>query len=164
MHIGINIKVIKRSLKNFSGIQRRLTKLFNFKGREFYDDYAHHPTEIKSVLQSLRVTSADRKIISVFQPHRYSRLKLLNKDFSYSFKDSDLVVLCPVYAAGEKIDKKYDPINFAKLISQYSNVQVILVNNQKDLNNFFKKNLIENEIVICMGAGSISRWLREMKF
>ncbi len=164
LHIGINIKVIKRSLKNFSGIQRRLTKLFNFKGREFFDDYAHHPTEIKSVLQSLRVTSTDRKIISVFQPHRYSRLKLLNKDFSSSFKDSDLVVLCPVYAAGEKIDKKYDPIKFAKLISQYSNVQVILVNNQKDLNNFFKKNLIENEIVICMGAGSISRWLREMKF
>ena len=164
LHIGINIKVIKRSLKNFSGIQRRLTKLFNFKGREFFDDYAHHPTEIKSVLKSLRVTSADRKIISVFQPHRYSRLKLLNKDFSSSFKDSNLVVLCPVYAAGEKIDKKYNPVNFAKLITQHSNVQVILVNNQKDLNNFFKKNLIENEIVICMGAGSISRWLREMKF
>ena len=164
LHIGINIKVIKRSLKNFSGIQRRLTKLFNFKGREFFDDYAHHPTEIKSVLKSLRVTSADRKIISVFQPHRYSRLKLLNKDFSSSFKDSNLVVLCPVYAAGEKIDKKYNPVNFAKLITQHSNVQVILVNNQKDLNNFFKKNLIENEIVICMGAGSISKWLREMKF
>ena len=164
LHIGINIKVIKRSLKNFSGIQRRLTKVFNFKDREFFDDYAHHPTEIKSVLKSLRVTSADRKIISVFQPHRYSRLKLLNKDFSSSFKDSNLVVLCPVYAAGEKIDKKYNPVNFAKLITQHSNVQVILVNNQKDLNNFFKKNLIENEIVICMGAGSISRWLREMKF
>ena len=164
LHIGINIKVIKRSLKNFSGIQRRLTKLFNFKGREFFDDYAHHPTEIKSVLKSLRVTSADRKIISVFQPHRYSRLKLLNKDFSSSFKDSNLVVLCPVYAAGEKVDKKYNPVNFAKLITQHSNVQVVLVNNQKDLNNFFKKNLIENEIVICMGAGSISRWLREMKF
>ena len=164
LHIGINIKVIKRSLKNFSGIQRRLTKVFNFKDREFFDDYAHHPTEIKSVLKSLRVTSADRKIISVFQPHRYSRLKLLNKDFSSSFKDSNLVVLCPVYAAGEKIDKKYNPVNFAKLITQHSNVQVILVNNQEDLNNFFKKNLIENEIVICMGAGSISRWLREMKF
>ena len=164
LHIGINIKVIKRSLKNFSGIQRRLTKVFNFKDREFFDDYAHHPTEIKSVLKSLRVTSADRKIISVFQPHRYSRLKLLNKDFSSSFKDSNLVVLCPVYAAGEKVDKKYNPVNFAKLITQHSNVQVVLVNNQKDLNNFFKKNLIENEIVICMGAGSISRWLREMKF
>ena len=75
----------------------------------------------------------------MFQPHRYSRLKLLNKDFSSSFKDSNLVVLCPVYAAGEKVDKKYNPVNFAKLITQHSNVQVVLVNNQKDLNNFFKK-------------------------
>ena len=64
----------------------------------------------------------------------------------------------------EKTDKKYDPIHFAKSITQHSKVQVILVNNQNDLNNFFKKNLIENEIVICMGAGSISKWLREMKF
>ena len=164
LHIGINIKIIKKSLKSFSGIQRRLTKYFNFKGREFFDDYAHHPTEIKSVLKSLKLTSNNRKIISVFQPHRYSRLKLLYKDFSSSFKDSDIVVLCPVYAAGEKTDKKYDPIHFAKSITQHSKVQVILVNNQNDLNNFFKKNLIENEIVICMGAGSISKWLREMKF
>ena len=163
LHIGINIKIIKKSLKSFSGIQRRLTKLFTLKNREFFDDYAHHPTEIKSVLKSLKITSNKRKIISVFQPHRYSRLRLLKKDFSSSFKDSDLVVLCPVYAAGEKIDRKYNSFDFAKSITKHSKVQVVIVNNQKDLNNFFKKNLIENEIVICMGAGSISKWLREMK-
>ena len=158
------MNVIKKSLKKFSGIQRRLTKVFQVNKREFYDDYAHHPTEIKSVLKSFKITSNKRKIISVFQPHRYSRLRLLKKDFSSSFKDSDLVVLCPVYTAGEKIDRKYNPFDFAKSISRDSNVQVVLVNDQKDLNNFFKKNLIENEIVICMGAGSISKWLREMKF
>ena len=76
LHIGVSIKVIKNSLKKFTGIQRRLTKVFSINGREFFDDYAHHPTEIKSVLKSLRTTSANRKIISVFQPHRYSRLKL----------------------------------------------------------------------------------------
>ena len=81
LHIGIKIKIIKNSLKKFSGIQRRLTKRFTFKEREFFDDYAHHPTEIKSVLKSLKLTSNGRKIISVFQPHRYSRLKFLNKDF-----------------------------------------------------------------------------------
>jgi len=105
----------------------------------------------------------NRKIICVFQPHRYSRVKSLQNEFALSFKLSDTVVLCPVYAAGEKTDKKYDPIHFAKSITQHSKVQVILVNNQNDFNNFFKKNLIENEIVICMGAGSISKWLREMK-
>ena len=136
---------------------------FTFKHREFFDDYAHHPTEIKSVLKSLRLTSNGRRIVSVFQPHRYSRLKFLNKDFSSSFKNSDLVVLCPVYAAGEKVDKSYNPATFAKSISLHSNTQVILVKSEIDLNNFFKKNLITNEIVICMGAGSISKWLRQMK-
>ena len=162
LHIGVNIHNIKNSLKKFTGIQRRLTKVFSVGGREFFDDYAHHPTEIKSVLKSLKITSAGRKIISVFQPHRYSRLRLLKKDFASAFGDSNLVILCPVYPAGEKIDKKYDPVDFAKLISRNSNVQVIMVKNEKDLKKFFIKNLLENEMVVCMGAGSISKWIREM--
>ncbi len=162
LHIGVKIEIIKKSLQKFTGIQRRLTKVFTDNGKEFYDDYAHHPTEIKSVLKSLKQTSSSRKIISVFQPHRYSRLKLLRKDFSLSFKDSNLVILCPVYSAGEKIDKKYDEIKFAKLISSQSRVQVIIIKSEHDLKKFFIKNLINDEIIICMGAGSISKWIREM--
>ena len=162
LHIGIDINVIKNALRKFTGIQRRLTKVFQINGREFFDDYAHHPTEIRSVLKSVRMTYGDRKIISVFQPHRFSRLKLLKKDFASSFKDSNLVVLCPVYPAGEKIDTKYDGIDFARLISKDSKVQVITVKNEQDLRKFFKKNLISNELVLCMGAGSISKWIREM--
>ncbi len=162
LHIGVNINVIKKSLKKFTGIQRRLTKVFSVGGREFFDDYAHHPTEIRSVLQSLKTTSASRKIVSVFQPHRYSRLRLLKKDFASAFKDSNLVVLCPVYPAGEKIDKKHDQIDFARLISLNSKVQVVMVKNENDLKKFFIKNLLQDELVVCMGAGSISRWIREM--
>ena len=162
LHIGIKIKIIKNSLKKFTGIQRRLTKIHHIKGREFFDDYAHHPTEIKSVLNSLKSTSNHKKIVSVFQPHRYSRLRLLKNDFASAFKDSDLVVLCPVYAAGEKIDPKYKSKEFAKLISKNSKVQVIMVKDKVSLKNFFIKNLISDELVICMGAGSISNWLREM--
>ena len=162
LHIGIDINVIKNALRKFTGIQRRLTKVFQINGREFFDDYAHHPTEIRSVLKSVRMTYPSRKIVSVFQPHRYSRLKLLKKDFASSFKDSNLVVLCPVYPAGEKIDAKYDEIDFASLISKNSKVQVITIRNEQDLRKFFKKNLISNELVLCMGAGSISKWIREM--
>jgi len=162
LHIGISIDVIKNSLKKFTGIQRRLTKVFQINKKEFFDDYAHHPTEIKSVLQSVRTTYGNRKIISVFQPHRYSRLKFLKKDFASSFKDSNLVILCPVYPAGEKIDKGYNEINFAKLITKNSKVQVVTIKNEKDLRKFFLKNLISNELIICMGAGSISKWIREM--
>ncbi len=162
IHIGIKINVIKNSLKKFTGIQRRLTKVFSIGEREFFDDYAHHPTEIKSVLKSLKTTSNNRRIVSVFQPHRYSRLRLLKKDFSYAFKDSDLVLLCPVYPAGEKIDKKYKEVDFARLIFRNSKAQVVIVRNQHDLKKFFIKNLLENEIIVCMGAGSISKWIREM--
>ena len=162
LHIGIDIDVIKNALRKFTGIQSRLTKVFEVSGKEFFDDYAHHPTEIRSVLKSVRMTYVNRKIVSVFQPHRYSRLKLLKKDFTYSFKDSNLVILCPVYPAGEKINKEYDEIDFARLISKNSRVQVITIKNEQDLRKFFKKNLISNELVLCMGAGSISKWIREM--
>ncbi len=163
LHIGIKINIIKNSLKKFTGIQRRLTKVHERNNKEFFDDYAHHPTEIKSVLESIKMTYTNRKIIAVFQPHRYSRLKFLKKDFASSFKNSNLVILCPVYAAGEKIDKNYDQIEFAKLITLNSKVQVILVKDEIDLRKFFIKNLISNELIICMGAGSISKWIREMK-
>ena len=163
LHIGISSKIIRNSLYKFSGIQRRLTKVL-VKGKiEFFDDYAHHPTEIKSVLKSVRIINQKRKIISVFQPHRYSRLKLLKNEFASSFNDSNVVILCPVFSAGEKIDQKYDTFNFAKLIAKNSNVQVITVQNEKDLKNFFKKNLFDDELVLCMGAGSISKWIREME-
>ena len=162
-HIGIDINIIKKSLQRFTGIQRRLTKVLSINGRDFFDDYAHHPTEIKSVLESVKMTSVNRKIVSVFQPHRYSRLKLLKKDFSYSFKNSDCVILCPVYPAGEKTDKSYNEFTFAKLISKNSKTQVIIIKNEIDLKKFFIKNLFKNEIIVCMGAGSISKWIREMK-
>ena len=88
---------------------------------------------------------------------------MLKNEFASSFQDSNIVILCPVFSAGEKIDKNYDTFKFADLISKKSNVQVITVENQKDLKNFFKKNLISNELVLCMGAGSISKWIREME-
>ena len=164
LNLGINTSIIKKTLKSFSGVQRRLTKIFVKDKKEFYDDYAHHPTEIISVLEGLRQVYKKRKIISVFQPHRYSRIKSLKNDFARSFSDSDLVLLCPLYAAGEKKDKMYNQDNFAKLISKNSRTQVINLKDQEDMNNFFKKNLIKDEIIIGMGAGSISNWLRELEY
>ncbi len=163
-YIGIDLKIIKKSLKEFAGIQRRLTKVFKINGNDFFDDYAHHPTEIKSVLDSLKKSNPEKRIISIFQPHRYSRVKLLKKEFTFSFKSSDRLVLCPVYPAGEKIDRQYDDKKFATQISKNSNVEVILIDNQADLYKFFKKNLLKNELIIGMGAGSITKWMREISF
>ena len=89
-------------MRQFAGIQRRFTKIFSLDGKDFYDDYAHHPTEINAVLSSARQVYPKRKIISVFQPHRYSRVNFLRNEFSKAFKLTNLVLLSPVYSAGEK--------------------------------------------------------------
>ena len=78
----MKIETIKRALKNFSGVQRRMTKIFIKNKNEFFDDYAHHPTEISSILEGVSKVYNQRKIISVFEPHRYSRLMSLKKAFS----------------------------------------------------------------------------------
>ena len=162
LNIGIKVEKIKSALKKFLGIQRRFTKVFSIGKREFFDDYAHHPTEVKAVLKAAREVYKNRKIICVFQPHRYSRVKYLRNEFSLAFKLSDQVLLCPVYSAGEKNKHGFNQGNFSRLISKKSNIQVINVNDKKELSNFFKKNLLEDEVVICMGAGSISNWIREI--
>ncbi len=162
LNLGIKINIIKKALKKFLGIQRRFTKVFTIGKKEFYDDYAHHPTEIKAVINSARQVNKDRKIVCVFQPHRYSRIKSLENDFASSFALSDEVVLCPIYSAGEKITYNYTQDNFSKLISKKSNVQVVNIKDENQLKKYFEKNLIKNEMVICMGAGSISNWIREI--
>ena len=160
--IGIKINIIKNSLKKFSGVQRRYNKIFSHKKNDFYDDYAHHPTEIKELLKGVKTVSKKRKIISIFQPHRYSRLKLLKSEFSKSFKDSDEVLLCPIYSAGEKKDTSYDNYKFGNLIIKNSKVNLIIINNENDLLKYFKKNLFKDELVISMGAGSISSWIKNI--
>ena len=163
LNLGLKENIIKKALINFSGVQRRLTKVFKKNKIEFYDDYAHHPTEIESVLEGVRIVAKKRKIISVFQPHRYSRIKSLKLEFASCFKNSDKVILCPMYAAGEPTDKTYNKIKFAQLISKFSKIQVIIIENENDLTNYFKRNLINDEIIIGMGAGSISKWMYNLK-
>ncbi len=163
LNLGVNQNIIKRSLKNFSGVQRRMTKIFSKNNTDFYDDYAHHPTEIACILEGVKNVCKDKNIISIFEPHRYTRALSLKKEFSKSFKNSDLTLLCPLYAAGEKKDHKYNQMEFAKLISKYSKTQVIIIQDFKDIEKFFKKNSIDNEIVIGMGAGKISKYMWELK-
>ena len=164
LNLGVNLNKAKKSLKNFSGVQRRMTKVFSKNQNDFYDDYAHHPTEISSILDGVNKVNTNRKIISVFEPHRYSRVISLKKEFSKCFSKSHLVIMCPLYAAGEKKDLRFNSISFAKLIAKNSKTQVIIVKNEKELSRYFRKNLISNEIVIGMGAGAISKWMSGLKF
>ena len=164
LNLGANLEKAKKSFKNFSGVQRRMTKVFTKNDNDFYDDYAHHPTEINSILEGVKNVNSERKIISIFEPHRYSRVMSLKNEFSKCFSKSSIVLLCPIYAAGEKKIKNFDPIKFANLIAKNSNSQVIIVKDETELAKYLKKNLIENEIVIGMGAGLISKWMNRLKY
>ena len=160
--IGISQNIIKNGLKEFKGVQRRFNKIFTHRETSFYDDYAHHPTEIKEVLNGVRVAYKKEEVICVFQPHRISRLKDLKKEFSLSFKKADTVILCPVYAAGEKIKLGFNYNNFAKDIIKDSKVKLFMVKDQYELVKLIKKTIYGNKIVVGMGAGTISAWMREL--
>ena len=160
--IGIPKEIIKQGLKEFKGVQRRFNKIFTYRETTFYDDYAHHPTEIKEVLNGVRAAYKKEEIVCVFQPHRITRLKDLKKEFSLSFKKADTVILCPIYAAGEKLKLGFNYNNFAKDIIKNSKVNLFLVNDQYQLAKFVKSNIYGKKIVIGMGAGSISNWMREL--
>ena len=102
------------------------------------------------------------KKVCIFQPHRISRLKDLRKEFSSAFQDSDEVILCPIYTAGEKINLGFTYLNFAKEIIKNSKVKLFLINDCNQLAKFLQKNMYGKKIVIGMGAGSISNWMRKL--
>ena len=160
--VGISISEIKNGLLNFKGVQRRFNKIFTYNDIDFYDDYAHHPTEIKVVLEGVNKVYKGYDKVCIFQPHRISRLKDLKRDFSLAFKDADTVILCPIYTAGEKIKLGFNYLNFAKEIIKDSKVELFLVKNNIQLAKFLKKNMYGKKIVIGMGAGSISNWMKEL--
>jgi UDP-N-acetylmuramate--alanine ligase len=160
--VGISLSNIKKGLLNFKGVQRRFNKIFNFNGIDFYDDYAHHPTEIKVVLEGVDRVYKGYDKVCIFQPHRVSRLKDLRKEFSFAFKAADTVVLCPIFTAGEKMKLGFSYIKFAREIIKNSKVKLFLVNDNFQLAKFIKKNMYGKKIVIGMGAGTISNWMRKL--
>ena len=160
--VGLSISNIKKGLKNFKGVERRFNKIFSFNKVDFFDDYAHHPTEIKVVLDGVKNVYKKYEKVCIFQPHRISRLKDLKKDFTYAFKDADKVILFPIYTAGEKMKLGFSYLNFAKEIIKNSRVKLFLVEDKYQLAKYIKNNIYGKKIVISMGAGTISTWMREL--
>ena len=160
--IGISQNIVKSGLKEFKGVQRRFNKIFTYRETNFYDDYAHHPTEIKEVLNGVRAAYKKEEVICIFQPHRISRLKDLKKEFSFSFKKADTVILCPIYTAGEKMKLGFSYKNFAQEIIKNSKVKLFMVEDQYQLAKFIKNNIYGKKIAVGMGAGTISAWMKEL--
>tara|TARA_Y100001960_G_scaffold8448_2_gene8169 strand:- start:16 stop:1410 length:1395 start_codon:yes stop_codon:yes gene_type:complete len=161
--IGISEKIIKKGLSTFKGVQRRFNFLFEKNNSLFFDDYAHHPTEIRSVLDGVKEVYNKKEIICVFQPHRISRVKNLKLEFSNCFKKANTVILCPIYKANENLKLGFPYTSFSRLIARNSKVKLINVDNELMLKNFLKQTAYGEKIYVGMGAGSISNWMRSLK-
>ena len=160
--MGISVNLIKKAIFEFKGVQRRFNFIFEHQNNIYYDDYAHHPTEIYELLKSTRAVYKSKTIISVFQPHRISRLNSLKKRFTKCFKFSNQVILCPIYKAGENLKLKFDYFKFAREIIKNSRVELIMINNEKELAKYVKHNIYGDNILIGVGAGTISNLIRNL--
>ncbi len=158
---GIELKIplnkIKNSLKNFTGVKRRFETVGNFRGSLIIDDYGHHPVEIDAALAAARLLTPKNKIISIFQPHRYSRLKDLFDEFCSSFNDADYVLLLDVYSAGEAPLKNFEAINLENGLSKYGHKNAIYINDKKALIKTILNLVKPADIIVCLGAGSITK-------
>lgn len=156
-HLGMNGGEIREALANFKGVNRRFTKVGTVNGVTIIDDYGHHPVEIAAVLRAAR-QSTNGRIIAVHQPHRYTRLSSLFDDFCTCFNDADVVAIAEVYAAGE------DPIAGASrddlvagLIKHgHRNASALL--EEKCLAELVRREAKPGDMVVCLGAGTISAW------
>jgi len=160
--LEIDSSKIVDGINTFMGIRRRFETHISSDNLVFIDDYAHHPTEIKVVLDGVNSVYKDYEKICVFQPHRVSRLKDLKKEFTHAFKDANKVILLPIYTAGEKIKLGFSYLSFAKEIIKNSKVKLFLVDDKFQLAKYIKNNIYGKKIVIGMGAGTISTWMREL--
>lgn len=158
--LGINETQIREGFANFEGVKRRFTRVGEYKGIHIIDDYAHHPVEIAATLKTAQaaVASSDAKVIAVFQPHRYSRLRDLFTEFSHSFGDADIVLVSPVYAAGESPIDGADQTSISNAIQQSTSANVLTFDDEKALQDLITQHASAGDLVICMGAGSITQW------
>lgn len=155
MEMGISFKHIAKKLGSFEGIERRMEIKGEVSGKTFIDDYAHHPTEISSTLDAARSIWDGRRLVTVFQPHRYSRIKDLMGDFPKAFRQADLVLVTDIYSAGEKRIKNVNSSSLVKLLKK-KGVNAVYVRNWKHNLERIREELKKGDVVFSLGAGDIN--------
>jgi UDP-N-acetylmuramate--alanine ligase len=157
IEMGLDDATIQRGFSAFGGVKRRFTKVGEVDGVTIIDDYGHHPVEIRAVLAAAR-EGAQGRVIAVVQPHRYSRLGDLMDDFQQAFNDADLVYVAPVYAAGEAPVAGVHSEALAQGLRQRGHRAATTVADSDLLAGALAKEAREGDIVVCLGAGDITKW------
>jgi len=152
--------IVKNAFANFGGVKRRFTKTGEINGVTIIDDYGHHPVEIQATLKAARqsLEGTKGKVIAVVQPHRYSRLRDLFSQFCTCFNDADMVVVTEVYSAGEN---PIEGIHRDALVQGLINAghrNVFALDNPSSLAKIVSDKTESGDLVVCLGAGTISKW------
>ncbi|ANT60948.1 UDP-N-acetylmuramate--L-alanine ligase [Salipiger sp. CCB-MM3] len=160
-HLGMTADEIRAALAGFGGVNRRFTRVGEVNGVTIIDDYGHHPVEIAAVLKAARQASEGR-VIAVHQPHRYSRLHSLFDDFCTCFNEADVVAIAEVYGAGE------DPIEGATRddlvagLIRHGHRHARAIISEDDLERLVREQARPGDMVVCLGAGTISTWANNL--
>ncbi|NLS20767.1 UDP-N-acetylmuramate--L-alanine ligase [Rhizobium sp. P40RR-XXII] len=155
--LGISSEAIAKGLASFGGVKRRFTLTGEWNGVKVFDDYGHHPVEIKAVLKAAREACKGR-IIAVHQPHRYTRLSSLFEEFAACFNDADSIFLAPVYAAGEDPIEGIDSQALISRIKASGHRDARYLPSQEDLAAMVAEIAQPGDFVVLLGAGSITYW------
>lgn len=160
---GIEIDEIQKALKTFEGVKRRFTIVDTVKDITIIDDYAHHPEEIKATIASAKQFAKGNRsrVVAVMQPHRYTRLENLFIDFANSFEDADLAIITEIYAAGESKIGQLTNFTLVDALKR-NNIKATGLKKDEDLPRELTKYLQKGDIVVCMGAGSITNMAYEL--
>jgi UDP-N-acetylmuramate--alanine ligase len=161
LELGLGDDAIRAGFDKFEGVKRRFTRVGEVDGAIVIDDYAHHPTEIRAVLAAAR-EGAEGRVIAVMQPHRFSRLEALMDDFQNAFNDADVVFVTPVYAAGEEPLEGVDSAALVEGLRARGHRMVRSVEDLDDLCAALRDLAAEGDMIICMGAGDITKWAAAM--
>ncbi len=161
LEMGIDADTVARGLKGFRGVKRRFEKTGEADGVTVIDDYGHHPVEISAVLKSARAVTRGR-VVAVVQPHRYSRVMELFEDFCTCFNDADSVIVSDIYAAGEDPIDGIDRDALIHGLRARGHREVLALNDPDDLADLVRRLTVTGDLVICLGAGSITGWAQEL--
>jgi UDP-N-acetylmuramate--alanine ligase len=157
LELGIPDVTIQKGFARFGGVKRRFTKVGETQGVTVIDDYGHHPVEIRAVLAAAR-ESAEGRVIAVVQPHRYSRLGNLMDDFAQAFNDADMVLVTPVYAAGEEPREGVNAEALVDGIRRRGHRSAATVADAEALARSLAGVVVPGDMVVCLGAGDITKW------
>jgi UDP-N-acetylmuramate--alanine ligase len=157
IEMGISDENIVAGFEKFEGVKRRFSQVGEVGGAIVIDDYGHHPVEIRAVLSAAR-EGAEGRVIAVVQPHRFTRLQALMDDFQNAFNDADIVMVAPVYPAGEEPIEGVDSAALAEGLRARGHRMVKSVTDPRDLASSLRDIAAEGDMIICMGAGDITKW------